>query len=187
METDIIGYDGLYTITKEGDVYSYKNKKPRKLKPQKASQSKKGYYQVRLFEPTQDRKGTLYYVHRLVWETFVGDIQAEHQIDHINADTLNNSLDNLQVLTIRQNMKKYLNKKHKIDFRERRDELVQLYKKLGTYEKVAKEVGSNYQVIYRAIKDVVHTYDAKTGKHITRRYSDIDDEYTRTDLRKTKR
>ena len=28
-EIDIVNYDGYYTITKNGDVYSYKNKKKR--------------------------------------------------------------------------------------------------------------------------------------------------------------
>ncbi len=37
METDILGFDGKYTITDSGDVFSYCYNRKRKLKPQKAS------------------------------------------------------------------------------------------------------------------------------------------------------
>ena len=79
-EIDIVNYDGYYTITKNGDVYSYKNKKKRKLKQQKATQSKKGYYQVRLFGTEGDKRGKLCYVHRLMWLTFKGDIPKGYEL-----------------------------------------------------------------------------------------------------------
>ena len=183
MELDIVGYDGIYTITPQGDVFSYKYKKKRKLKPQKASQSKKGYYQVRLFQGKGDYMGTLYYVHRLVYENFKGDIPEDKQIDHVDGDTSNNAVENLQILTPRENLKKYNNKKHGPTLRDRRDEFIKLYKELGTYEKVAQATGLTYQRIYRVIKDIVHYKDHKTGKWLTKRYSDIDDEYTDIDLR----
>lgn len=179
METDIINYDGVYTITPQGDIYSYKQKKKRKLKPQKASQSKKGYFQVRLFEVGGgDVMGKLQYVHRLVWETFKGDIPEGKQIDHIDGDTSNNSIDNLQVLTPRKNMDKYNRNKWGPTIRDRRDEFIKLYKELGTYKKVSETTGIAYQRIYRTIKDVIHYRDSATGKYKTRRYSDIDDEFT---------
>lgn len=42
-------------------------------------------------------------VHRLVYETFNGEIEEYMEIDHINNDKLNNSLDNLQALTKYEN------------------------------------------------------------------------------------
>lgn len=183
MEIDIVGYDGQYTITKEGDVFSYKYRKKRKLKPQKASQSRKGYYQVRLFTGQGDTMGKLYYVHRLVYETFVGDIPEDKQIDHKDGDTQNNNVDNLQVLTPRKNLLKYNIKKHGPSLRERRNELIELYKKLGSYELVGEAIGVSYQRVYRVIKDIIH-YKDKDGNYKTRRYTDIDDEYTRYDRRK---
>ena len=66
----IEGYN-KYKITREGEVYSSMWGKPKALKPQKASQSKKGYYQVRLFNK-EYKRGKLQYIHRLVYETFVG-------------------------------------------------------------------------------------------------------------------
>ena len=185
-EIDIVGFDGQYTITKEGDVFSYKYNKKRKLNPQKASQSKKGYYQVRLFTGEGDTLGKLYYVHRLMWETFRGDIPEGKQIDHINADTSNNSIDNLQCITARENMNKWTTKKYGLSQRLRRDEFIELYKELGSYERVGEKLGITWNIVYRVIKDVVHYKDSKTGKFKTRRYNpSINDEFTRGDRRKS--
>ena len=184
MEIDILGFDGQYTITKEGDVFSYKYRKKRKLKPQKATQSRKGYFQVRLFTGQGDTMGKLYYVHRLVYEMFKGEIPENKQIDHIDGNTSNNHVDNLQLLTPRKNMQKWNVKKHGPTLRTRRDEFIKLYKEFGTYEKVSEITGLSYQRIYRVIKDIVHYKDSKSGKWLTRRWSDIDDEYTRYDRRR---
>lgn len=185
METDILGFDGQYTITNQGDVFSYKYRKKRKLKPQKASQSRKGYFQVRLFTGEGDVMGKLYYVHRLVYENFKGDIPEDKQIDHIDGDTSNNSVDNLQLLTPRKNMEKWNLKKHGPTLRTRRDEFIKLYEKLGTYAKVSEATGLPYQRIYRVIKDIIHYKDFETGKYKTRRYNpNLHDKYTDRDLRR---
>lgn len=186
MEIHILGFDGHYGITKEGDVFSYKYNKKRKLKPQRATQSKKGYFQVRLFTGQGDTLGKLYYVHRLVYENFKGDIPQGKQIDHIDGDTTNNSIDNLQVLTPRKNMDKFNVKMWGPTIRTRRDEFIKLYEQLGSYQAVSDATGIAYQRIYRVIKDVIHYKDYETGKYKTRRYSNIDDKYTRGDRRKNK-
>ena len=184
MEVDIIGYDGRYTLNKEGDVFSYKWNKQRKLKPQKASQSKKGYYQVRLFEPSiKDMKGRLQYIHRLVYQNFVGDIPEGKEIDHIDGDTTNNSVENLQLLTPRQNKVKGIKGKD-IFWREYRDEFIEHYEKLGTYKKVAEIYGINQNIVYRVIKDIMHKIDWTTGKHHSVRFTEgLTDYYTETNFR----
>ena len=183
-EIDLLGFDGRYTIDREGNIYSYVWKKKRKLKPQKASQSSKGYFQVRLFNE-QYKNGKLFYVHRLVYETFVGDIPKDKEMDHIDGDTSNNSVDNLQLLSRRDNVEKYTKKIHGPSLRTRRDEFIKLYEELGTYQKVQQTTGLSYQQIYRVIKDVIHTKCFKTGRYITKRYNpELNDEYTRTDRRR---
>ena len=183
MEIPIEGYNNMYTLDREGNVYSKKFGKSITLKPQKASQSKKGYGQVRLFNKEYPN-GRLHYVHRLVWETFNGKIPDGLEIDHIDTDTSNNSLDNLQLLTRRENIQKYNKKAYGSIVRDRRDEFIELYKKLGTYKKVEEETGVSYQCIYRSIKDVIHRYDFKNKKFITVRYNeDLNDKYTDVDLR----
>ena len=44
--------------------------------------------------------------HRLVYAWFKDDIPAKHDVDHIDGDTMNNSLDNLQLLTRKENLAK---------------------------------------------------------------------------------
>ena len=187
-ERDIVGFDGIYTITPHGDVFSYKYKKKRKLKPQRASQSKKGYYQVRLFQDKGDRFGKLYYIHRLMWETFKGGIPEGKEMDHINGDTANNNIDNLQLITRRRNVHKSLEERFGPSLRTHRDAIIRDYEKLGTYFKVADKWGVSHQQIYRVIKDVYHKLDCKTGKRITVRYTKgLNDKYTDNDFRSSVR
>lgn len=46
------------------------------------------------------------YVHRLVWLAFMGEVPHGLQIDHIDQNIHNNRLDNLQVVTQSENIKK---------------------------------------------------------------------------------
>lgn len=59
----IKGYEGQYSITENGEVYSHKSKKY--LKPSKVG---KGYLVVNL---CKDGKSQHYYIHRLVAEAFI--------------------------------------------------------------------------------------------------------------------
>ena len=178
MRKIIEGYNGLYEIDTEGNVYSNKQRKERKLKPQRASQSRKGYFQVRLF--TKDYpKGRLQYVHRLAYETFVGKIDKGREIDHMDGDTTNNSIENLQLLTPRENKVKSFKGKD-IHWREYRDDFIEQYKKLGTYHKVAEVYGINHNVVYRVIRDVFHKKNWDTGKYETIRFNPkLNDDWTK--------
>jgi len=48
---------------------------------------------------------TSYYLHRLVWETFMGDIPEGLQINHKDGDKSNNNLSNLELVTPQQNLR----------------------------------------------------------------------------------
>lgn len=58
-------------------------------------------------------------VHRIVWETFVGPVPPEMDIDHIDHNKENNALTNLQVISRSANSARYheyrrsIGKKHK--------------------------------------------------------------------------
>lgn len=61
-----------------------------------------GYYKVRLSENgmTQDIM-----IHKLVWQIFDGrDIPENYVIDHIDGNKLNNSIDNLRLLSLQDNV-----------------------------------------------------------------------------------
>ena len=170
------GYE-KYTINENGEVFSHKYNKPRKLKPQRATQSKKGYYQVRLYDDSGEL-GKLQYVHRLVYQTFVGEIPHGKEIDHVDGDPTNNNLTNIQLLTRRGNTDKY---NRKIQggsiLRDKRDELIQDYIELGSFKKVAKKWGVSITAVNRVIRNRVHT--KINGKYTTKRYDDnINDKYS---------
>lgn len=84
-----IALDNDYLICKEGYVYS--KKRGLVLK----GSIRNGYHRFRI-------NGVLYSTHRVVYETFKGEIKGV--IDHIDGNKLNNNLDNLRDVTQSQNM-----------------------------------------------------------------------------------
>lgn len=94
-------------VTKGGLVYRY-SKRQDKLILCKDRLSRNGYLQVGVSKP----KTTLIYVHRLVYETFIGNIPEGYQIDHINTIKTDNRLENLRCVTHKENMSNPLTIKH---------------------------------------------------------------------------
>ena len=113
---DIIGYEGMYEVSNFGRVKSlrrkvrYKNSfRTIKEKIMSPGWGTGGYQFVRL---SNDGVIKIFRVHILVWEHF-GDGQRNGrllQVDHKDNDKRNNNIDNLQLLTNRQNVSKYHNK-----------------------------------------------------------------------------
>ena len=101
---DIPGYEGLYSITMKGDVYSWGNGKSftsnGKLKYIKQSLKTNGYFQVKLFK---DGVRKYYIVHRLVAKTFVPNPDNKPEVNHIDGNKQNNHASNLEWVTSREN------------------------------------------------------------------------------------
>lgn len=138
-------YDGYY-VTKSGKVITTKVKggqgRINIFQPREHCYKvdKDGYLEVCLSFIKNNRHIRKYYrVHRLVYETLIGDIPQELTIDHIDANPQNNSIENLQILTRENNTRKALkNKKSPKRF------MYQLYKNniyVGTFDR--KELGKN--------------------------------------------
>ena len=97
---DIEVYDGDYQVSNFGRVKSLKFGKERILK---LNVDDKGYYSVKF---SKDNKLKTYKVHWLVGHTFFY-VPKGYVIDHIdNTQRLNNRLDNLQVISFRENLSK---------------------------------------------------------------------------------
>lgn len=86
-------------VTKGGLVYRY-SKRQDKLVLCKLSSNNKGYLQLIVSKPIR----TTIKVHRLVYETFVGEIPQEYEIDHINTVRTDNRLENLRCVTHKENI-----------------------------------------------------------------------------------
>ena len=98
MLKDIKGYEGLYAVTEEGQVWSYRKQKF--LKPWDDSH---GYLKVGLvvnYHKDQRR------VHRLVLETFNPVEGMENlEVNHLDEDKTNNKLTNLSWSTRLENVR----------------------------------------------------------------------------------
>lgn len=105
---DIEGYFGRYQISNFGRVKSLERFKKGKndslasvkekiLKPQI---NHRGYYQVELCKNSKVR---FYSVHRLVWLAFNGQIPEGLQVNHINEIKTDNRLENLNLMTPKEN------------------------------------------------------------------------------------
>ena len=85
---DIKDYEGLYAITRDGKVWSYRSNKFLKH-----SNNGKGYYQISL---CKDGKGKNYLIHRLVAEAFIPNPLGLPQVNHKDENPQNNCASNLE-------------------------------------------------------------------------------------------
>nr|DAF84369.1 MAG TPA: homing endonuclease [Caudoviricetes sp.] len=94
-------YDEHLEVSDRGNVrsiatkYQYKN-----------HDNGKGYLSVTV---QKSKEGVIYYkvseyIHRLVVKTFIGEIPEGYEVNHIDFDKSNNSLNNLEIVTRKQNM-----------------------------------------------------------------------------------
>ena len=94
------GYEGLYEVDSMGNVYSCvqtSSRRKGKLKPCNRSNH---YLYVNLYK---DGKATKYFVHRLVAEAFIPNLKRLPEVNHIDGNKQNNSVDNLEWCTRSQN------------------------------------------------------------------------------------
>ena len=98
---EIPNFEGLYQASNFGRIKSLGNDKNRKEKILKPRLSNKGYPVIRL---CKNGKAKNYYIHRLVWLTFNGEIPKGYEINHIDENPQNGCLDNLNLLSHRDNI-----------------------------------------------------------------------------------
>lgn len=99
---DIKGYEGKYQVSNLGRVRSLKYRMSNCVKVMSPQNNGKGYYFIGLRNKTNKRQH--YYIHRLVYETFVGPIPSNMEINHIDCDPSNNALSNLMLATRKENL-----------------------------------------------------------------------------------
>ena len=148
-----------YKVDVDGTVISYKHGKTRVLKPQLVTQSQKKYLAVGLFNE-HNRRSKLglkvpkfHYVHRLVYETYMGEIPENLEVDHIDENPHNNKLENLRLVTAKQNARNHFRKRKGFLFSECRDELIKDYLTLKNYRLVAQKWGCSIATLSRVIKN----------------------------------
>ena len=91
----IEGYEGLYSVTDTGKVFSHISGKFLKL-----GQSSNGYLYVSLYKKGKMKK---HKVHRLVAITYMANPDNKEQVNHINAIKTDNRVENLEWATRLEN------------------------------------------------------------------------------------
>ncbi len=92
---EIPGYDGLYLASNTGKIKSFSRyKEGKELSGDKLN--KKGYKRVNI-------KNKAYLLHRLIALTFIPNPYNKEQINHIDSNKLNNSIENLEWVSNQEN------------------------------------------------------------------------------------
>ena len=107
---DIPEYEGLYGITENGEVFSYpkvcSSKNGLWLKQNVVTNRKKrskprSFKAVGLYK---DKKRKVFQIHRVVAITYISNPKNKPDINHIDGDTFNNHVSNLEWTTKKENM-----------------------------------------------------------------------------------
>jgi hypothetical protein len=101
---DVITYEGIYSVSSFGnirrDLYSGKNTKAgRILKPRL---NKYGYPYLNLYK---DKIRTSICIHKLVTRAFLGEPPQNYVVNHKDGSKINNTIENLEYCTQKQNVK----------------------------------------------------------------------------------
>jgi hypothetical protein len=158
----IKGYEGLYEIDTEGNVFSTnrrvktKNGKILSLKGRMIKQfiSTSGYKNVGLHK---EGKQEMRYVHRLVAQTFIENPRNYPQINHKNENRLDNRVDNLEWCTAKYNSN-YGGHGQRISAAAQTKRTIISYTKDGiikeykTMKAAAEDMAVSLQAVWSAIK-----------------------------------
>ena len=144
---DIPGYEGYYQASNLGRVRSldrfiyHKNGHYQKSvgKILICVPNKIGYCQVFLCKNNEKKKH--FYVHRLVWTTFYGEIPDDMEVNHKDENKQNNSLDNLNLLSHKDN-NNWGNKPKKMSDAQKKVKILQF----DTDNNFIKEWDSAYEI-----------------------------------------
>lgn len=90
-----------YYISDDGKFRRYKDGNWIQIKSY-LKESRRGHY-LRVSLSSTDRKRCHFYVHRLLWEVFVGPVPENYVVDHENGDRFDCRLENLRLATKSEN------------------------------------------------------------------------------------
>ena len=152
----VTDYEKLYEISSQGRIRSnHKKSNPNKILKQ--SNTTTGYKKVELCK-NGTRKS--FKVHRLVASAFVPNPEAKPYVNHIDSNTVNNIVSNLEWCTQKENMlHASIHGNHQSKAWNKKDEICKKYEDGYSLRVLAKEyAGNNVGTIKRVLK--------RTGTHI---------------------
>lgn len=95
---DIPGYEGLYAITEDGEVWSYRNNRFLKNYYTKRKDGKA----INSISLCNNGYEKIYPIHRLVALTYIPNLENKPTVDHIDRNPLNNNVNNLRWATYKE-------------------------------------------------------------------------------------
>jgi len=141
---DVKGYEGLYQVSNLGNIkslsritigkkYGVHKLKEKIMKPQKCGK----YYQIHL---RKNNNGKMFYIHRLVGQAFIENSKKLLDINHIDGNTENNNLSNLEWCNRSYNikhsyevLKRKASLKGLIEYREKQKKKINQYDLQGNF------------------------------------------------------
>lgn len=118
---DVPGYEGKYRVSDKGNVEGCRNGMWHMLKPY-VKEKRRGYLIVHLHK---DGKSKYYRLHRLVWEAFNGPIPEGMHVNHMNEKVEDCRLENLNLLTPKENNAWGTHTQRSVETREKRKRVLQ--------------------------------------------------------------
>lgn len=139
---DVVGYEGRYQVSSNGDVYSLVTNKFMKL-----HENDDGYLGLQL---RKDGKHKNWLVHVLVAQAFIPNPDNLSDVNHKDLDKKNNRVDNLEWVTHQENIRHAV-KQGRFSKRFTEDDVREIRRRHEAGEsgyKLAKEFGVNDYNIY---------------------------------------
>ena len=162
---DVCNYEGLYKIDENGNVFSVRNNKFLNT-----TVFPSGYEYVHLCNGKAKTK--LLRVHRLVAEAFIPNDDLLPEINHIDGDKLNNTVENLEWCTQSYNIQHAYNmglttnfgEKHKDNKLTRLDVIwIREHYKKNSREFGSGAIARKFNVSDSLVRDIIHH---KKWKHV---------------------
>jgi len=165
----IKGYEGLYMIGNDGTVYSIGRSQGNNIVPYKDIRIKKTSYNKRIdgyktVSLSKFGKNKTVYVHRLVAYTFIPNPENKPQVNHLDGNKDNNSVNNLEWSTQKENMLHASNN----DLTSRKlsnKELYIILNDLDNSNMSIREISNKYNVDYQI---VLRLNNCTSNKHLKR-------------------
>ena len=165
-------YENRYLINKEGNIKSLLTNK---ILTENISQKYNTYKRIKLVDKNGKRKN--YLLHRLVYQSFNGEINKNMVIDHINQNKQDNRLDNLRMITQGENVKNCEKTYSKIVSNETNDNFINISIKYKNYDFSNYKINENGEIKNKHSKILKTTkkngylfcylYDKLTNEKIT--------------------
>ena len=130
---DIIGYEGCYQINRLGQVKRIASGSRKVGQILKAKNNSTGYLQIQL---CKDNVRKFCYIHRLLGIQFIPNPENKLEIDHIDRNKNNNSLENLRWATRKEQQN---NRSSNVTPEQRRLNTDKIKRKWNHWQKIRNE------------------------------------------------